>query len=33
MKKTVMLSICGVQTYMDQDPDTIELVTDRKSVV
>lgn len=28
MKKTVMLSIRGTQTYMDQDPDTIELVTE-----
>lgn len=28
MKKSVMLSIRGVQTYMDQDPDTIELVTE-----
>ena len=24
----VMLSICGRQTYMDQDPDVIELVTE-----
>lgn len=28
MKTPVMLSICGIQTYMDQDPDTIELVTE-----
>ncbi len=28
MKKTVMLSIQSAQTYMDQDPDTVELVTE-----
>lgn len=28
MKTSVMLSICGRQTYMDQDPDVIELVTE-----
>ncbi len=28
MKKTVMLSICGRQRYMDQEPDVIELVTE-----
>jgi len=28
MKKQVMLSICGRQAYMDQEPDTIELVTE-----
>lgn len=28
MKKTVMLSIQGTQTYMDQEPDTVELVTE-----
>ena len=28
MKKTVMLSIRGTQSYMDQEPDTIELVTE-----
>ena len=28
MKKTVVLSICGRQKYMDQDPDVIELVTE-----
>ena len=28
MKHRVMLSICGRQTYLDQDPDTIELVTE-----
>lgn len=28
MKTPVMLSICGRQTYMDQDPDVIELVTE-----
>ena len=28
MKKKVMLSICGRQTYMDQEPDVIELVTE-----
>ena len=28
MKKTVLLSIRGRQTYQDQDPDTIELVTE-----
>lgn len=27
MKKEVMLSICGRQAYQDQEPDTIELVT------
>lgn len=28
MKIPVMLSICGRQAYMDQDPDVIELVTE-----
>ncbi len=28
MKKTVILSIQGKQTYLDQEPDTIELVTE-----
>ena len=28
MKQTVMLSICGKQTYQDQEPDVIELVTE-----
>lgn len=28
MKQKVMLSICGRQTYRDQDPETIELVTE-----
>lgn len=28
MKIPVMLSICGRQTYGDQEPDTIELVTE-----
>lgn len=28
MKKRVMLSICGRQTYGDQDPDVIELTTE-----
>lgn len=28
MKFPVMLSICGRQAYMDQDPDVIELVTE-----
>ena len=28
MKKDVILSICGKQSYMDQDPDVIELVTE-----
>ncbi len=28
MKKNVTLSICGRQTYLDQDPDVIELVTE-----
>lgn len=28
MKKTVVLSVCGKQSYMDQEPDTIELVTE-----
>lgn len=28
MKKTVMLSITGRQTYADQEPDVIELVTE-----
>ena len=28
MKKTVMLSIRGRQSYMDQDPEIIELVTE-----
>ena len=28
MKKTVMLSIRGRQTYLDQEPDVIELVTE-----
>lgn len=27
MKQEVMLSICGRQTYMDQEPEIIELVT------
>lgn len=27
MKQEVMLSICGRQTYMDQEPEVIELVT------
>lgn len=28
MKKTVILSICGKQNYLDQDPEVIELVTE-----
>ena len=28
MKQNVMLSICGHQHYVDQEPDTIELVTE-----
>ena len=28
MKTPVMLSICGRQSYMDQEPDVIELVTE-----
>ena len=28
MKKAVILSICGRQYYADQEPDTIELVTE-----
>ena len=28
MKKPVVLSICGRQIYLEQEPDTIELVTD-----
>ena len=28
MKQTVLLSILGRQTYQDQEPDTIELVTE-----
>jgi len=28
MKVPVILSICGRQTYMDQEPDVIELVTE-----
>lgn len=28
MKMPVMLSICGRQTYIDQEPDVIELVTE-----
>ena len=28
MKKNVLLSVCGRQKYMDQEPDTIELVTE-----
>ena len=28
MKIPVMLSICGKQSYMDQEPDVIELVTE-----
>lgn len=28
MKTSVMLSICGRQAYMDQEPDVIELVTE-----
>ena len=28
MKTPVILSICGRQTYMDQEPDVIELVTE-----
>ena len=28
MKRPVILSICGRQAYMDQEPDTIELVTE-----
>lgn len=28
MKKRVILSVCGRQKYMDQEPDTIELVTE-----
>ena len=28
MKKSVMLSICGMQRYPEQDPETIELVTE-----
>lgn len=28
MKREVLLSVCGRQTYMDQEPDVIELVTE-----
>ena len=28
MKKQVMLSVKGTQSYMDQEPDVIELVTE-----
>ena len=28
MTRKVMLSVCGKQTYMDQEPETIELVTE-----
>lgn len=28
MKQRVMLSVCGRQAYMDQEPDVIELVTE-----
>lgn len=28
MKKRVILSICGRQSYMDQEPESIELVTE-----
>ena len=28
MKKNVILSVCGKQQYVDQEPDTIELVTE-----
>lgn len=28
LKKQVVLSICGRQTYLDQEPDVIELVTE-----
>ena len=28
MKKSVLLSVRGLQSYMDQEPDTIELVTE-----
>lgn len=28
MKQKVMLSICGRQHYVDQEPDTVELVTE-----
>ena len=28
MKKQVMLSICGKQNYQDQEPETVELVTE-----
>ena len=28
MKQNVMLSILGRQSYLDQEPDTIELVTE-----
>jgi uncharacterized beta-barrel protein YwiB (DUF1934 family) len=28
MKKNVLLSICGRQAYQDQEPDSIELVTE-----
>jgi len=28
MKQAVILSICGLQTYPGQDPDTVELVTE-----
>ncbi|MBR4017693.1 MAG: DUF1934 domain-containing protein [Oscillospiraceae bacterium] len=28
MKKAVVLSLCGRQNYVDQEPDTIELVTE-----
>ena len=28
MKRNVILSICGRQTYQDQEPDVIELVTE-----
>ena len=28
MKQAVMLSICGKQSYMDQEPEIIELVTE-----
>ena len=28
MRKRVILSICGRQLYQDQEPETIELVTE-----
>ena len=28
MKKKVMLSICGKQSYLDQEPETVELMTE-----